>query len=213
MSEPAQETPDPDGQQSYVGRKRQRRVHEILHTAALAFAERGYDGANFEDIAARLHLRGPSLYYYFGSKDELLRACLDRTAAAVTGRAQEVATGPGTVRTRLRRLFADQVLVQLRDFPEFIPLFMHLQVTDAALREHIHRLRRAHGDVYRTVVEEGIAAGELADGARRNLLHAFGAIAYVQDWYRPDGPLGVEELADQIATDVLRFFPKPRRAR
>ncbi|HET7388044.1 MAG TPA: TetR/AcrR family transcriptional regulator [Nocardioidaceae bacterium] len=198
---------------SHVGRKRQRRTQEILHTAALAFAERGYDGANFEDIAARMQMRGPSLYYYFGSKEELLRACLDQTAEAVTGRAHEVASGPGFVRTRLRRLFADQLLVQLRDFPEFIALFLHLQLTDQPLREHIHRLRRAHGDVYRALVEEGIAAGELDDGARRNLLHAFGALAYVDDWYRPGAGADVEDLADQVAGEVLRLFPRPRRPR
>lgn len=201
----AQETPQDSG--SHVARKRKRRAHEILHVAALLFAERGYDGANFEEIAARLQMRGPSLYYYFDSKEKLLRACLDRTAAAVTGRAQKIASGKGTVRARLRRLFVDQVLVEIRDFPEFIPLFMHLQLTDQRLREHIRKLRQYHGDVYRGLIEEGVKNGELDERARRNLLHVFGALAYVHDWYRPDRGPAIETLAEQIAEEILGLLP------
>lgn len=197
---------------THVGRKREQRIRRILHTAALTFAERGYDGANLEEIAARLDMRGPSLYYYFSSKDELLRACLDHTARAVTGRALELAAAPATAPERLRWLFADQVLVQVRDFPEFIPLFMRLQLPNPVLAEHVRALRRAHGDVYRQVLDEGIARGELGDRhSHRALLHAFGAIAYVQEWLRPGPADDLERLAGEIAEEVLLLFPDPAR--
>jgi AcrR family transcriptional regulator len=196
----------------HVSRKREQRINKILHTAALTFAELGYDQANLEEIAARLYMRGPSLYYYFSSKDDLLIACLDHTAAAVTGRARESAAGPGSARQVLRRLLADQVLVQIRDFPEFMPLFMRLQVPNPEVSAHIRRLRRDHGDVYRHVVDEGVRRGEFAaEDSHRALLNSFGAVAYVQEWYRPGRALDAEQLAQDIADQLMRMFRRPRR--
>lgn len=195
---------------AHVSRKRNQRIERILRTAAEVFADRGFEGANLEEIAARLDMRGPSLYYYFSSKEELLLACLDQTAAAVTGRARELAEGPGSPRERLRLMLADQVLVQLRDYPEFISLFIRLQVPNPAVRTHIHDMRRAHGDLYRSVVEQGIATGDFAAvDSHRALLHAFGAIAYVQEWFHPDPDEDVTALAAQIADETLRLLPKP----
>lgn len=191
----------------HADRKRDERVHRILRVAATTFAELGYAGASLEEIARRLDMRGPSLYYYFSSKDELLRACLDHTAAEVTGRARQVAGGPGTVGQRLRRMLADQVLVQVRDFPEYMPLFMQVVVPDPDLAQHVRDLRRSQGEVYLQVVDEGVAAGELeAADSRLALLSCSGAIAYVQEWYDPDGRLAAEELADLIADQLMRLF-------
>jgi AcrR family transcriptional regulator len=196
----------------HVSRKREQRISRILHTAALTFAELGYEQAGLEEIAAPLDMRGPSLNYYVSSKDDLLMACLDHTAAAVTGRARETAAGSGSARQVLRRLLADQVLVQIRDYPEFMPLFMRLQVPSPEVAAHIRRLRRAHGDVYRQVVDEGIRRGEFApDDSHRALLNAFGAVAYVQEWYRPERSLDAAQLAGEIAEQLLRMFRRPRR--
>jgi AcrR family transcriptional regulator len=50
----------------------------LLHAAAEAFAERGYDGARVADIAAAAGVTRGAMYAHFGSKAELL-ACALRT--------------------------------------------------------------------------------------------------------------------------------------
>lgn len=56
---------------------------QLLAVAAPLLAASGYAGASLEDIAARAGLAGPSIYYYFESKQDLLFAALSRAAEGV----------------------------------------------------------------------------------------------------------------------------------
>lgn len=45
---------------------------QILDAALGLFAEKGYDGVGVDEIAAKVNMKGPALYYYFKGKDDLL---------------------------------------------------------------------------------------------------------------------------------------------
>lgn len=49
-----------------------KRKLEVLRSAAILFNERGFHNTTMDDIAARLNVTKPALYYYAKSKDELL---------------------------------------------------------------------------------------------------------------------------------------------
>lgn len=57
---------------------RAERERQILAVAEEVFATRGYQTTSMDDIAERVGLSKPMLYEYFGSKDGLLLACLER---------------------------------------------------------------------------------------------------------------------------------------
>jgi len=44
------------------------------------------------------------------------------------------------------------------------------------------------------------------DSTRVALMAAFGALAYVQEWYSPGGPLSAEDLADRLAATLVAPF-------
>lgn len=52
------------------------RRQQILDTAAVLFAERGFHGVSVHDIGAACGISGPALYKHFNGKDELLAASL-----------------------------------------------------------------------------------------------------------------------------------------
>ncbi|MGH7821294.1 MAG: TetR/AcrR family transcriptional regulator, partial [Candidatus Binatia bacterium] len=54
------------------------RLEEILEVAAGVFRKRGYHGGTLEEVARKLRVKRPALYYYFRSKEALLRALLTR---------------------------------------------------------------------------------------------------------------------------------------
>jgi len=56
-----------EGKASYT-----RRREEIIHTAARVFRRLGYDVTTLNDVAKELSTDRASLYYYVGSKEELL---------------------------------------------------------------------------------------------------------------------------------------------
>jgi len=80
--------------------KRQRSAADshaaIFAAAAEEFAERGFDGAGVDRIAARAKVNKAMLYYHFGSKRHLYLAILRHMFGAVGLRARAIADGPGT---------------------------------------------------------------------------------------------------------------------
>src|SRR5688500_1023408 len=59
--------------------QRELKRQAVLHAAAQLFNERGFHATSLDDIAERLHVTKPTLYYYVKSKDEILLECV-RTA-------------------------------------------------------------------------------------------------------------------------------------
>jgi AcrR family transcriptional regulator len=64
-------------------RDRERTQVEILDVATKEFAEHGYSGARVDEIAERTRTTKRMLYYYFGSKEGLFVAVLERAYAAI----------------------------------------------------------------------------------------------------------------------------------
>jgi len=59
-------------------RKGLERREQILQTALEVFAEQGDRGTSFQEIADRIGVTQPALLYYFGTREELLLAILER---------------------------------------------------------------------------------------------------------------------------------------
>jgi AcrR family transcriptional regulator len=195
------------GGSGHVARKRAERIRRIEEAAARIFAERGYDRANFDDIASSLGLRGPSLYHYFGSKEELFLACVEYSAAEVMARLAAIARQAEPPGVRLRRMFAEQVLIEVRDYPAFAPLFLKVYVPVPEIAARLTEIKRAHGDIIRRVARECAAETGLdRDSMQVALMSAFGALAYVQEWYSPGGSLSAEDLADRLGATLVAPF-------
>src|SRR3954468_1056228 len=85
----------PDASHSYRRGRTPRAVREAQMVAAAErlFSERGYHGVSMDEIAAASGITKPMLYDYFGSKEGLFLACVERArgrlfeeiAAAVRG--------------------------------------------------------------------------------------------------------------------------------
>jgi AcrR family transcriptional regulator len=151
--------PAPPGR---VERKRGRRIQEILATAAALFGERGYDAVSVEDVADRLDVTKGSLYYYFPSKDELVTAAIETLGNEWTARLENLpAAHEGSPAVRLRALIREHIGIAVREYPAALRLFLAPQQWPAAQQARIKELRRRHDSVFRSVIEEGVRAGDL----------------------------------------------------
>jgi AcrR family transcriptional regulator len=56
---------------------------ELLDVATEEFADRGYSGARVDEIAARTRTTKRMIYYYFGGKEQLYLAVLERAYAEI----------------------------------------------------------------------------------------------------------------------------------
>ncbi|MBY0409340.1 MAG: TetR/AcrR family transcriptional regulator, partial [Burkholderiaceae bacterium] len=56
--------------------QREAKRNAVLQAAAELFNERGFHATSLDDIAARLNVSKPTLYYYIKNKDEILLQCV-----------------------------------------------------------------------------------------------------------------------------------------
>jgi TetR/AcrR family transcriptional regulator len=83
--------PAPDAIGRPASRETSRRTRErILEAAVAEFAERGLDAGRVDEIALRAGINKNVVYYYFGSKDDLFTAALERTYEAIRTRQRDL---------------------------------------------------------------------------------------------------------------------------
>jgi AcrR family transcriptional regulator len=60
------------------------RMEQTLTVARALFAERGYSAVTMDEVAAEVGVTKPLLYNYFGNKERLYIACMERAGDALT---------------------------------------------------------------------------------------------------------------------------------
>jgi AcrR family transcriptional regulator len=175
-----------------------------VRTAALElFAERGFHGVGIRDIGKRAGLSTSTLYHYMGTKEDLLAEIM-RDSMELLIRAASQTGKHGTPTERIARLVQIHVLAHAAR-----PL--HTRIADdelraltPALRAEITALRDTYELIWQAAIEDGVAAGEFGVRDRRVArLAMLEMCSGVARWYRPDGPLTIEELALRYAEMAL----------
>src|ERR1700753_3830367 len=103
--------------------KWQARRHEIVDASAKVFAERGYHATSTTELCEANGIGKGALYYYIGSKEELLAAIHDRVMDEVM-RADRVALAGGAPTEQLAML-GEELLDVIFRFPDHVWVFLH----------------------------------------------------------------------------------------
>ncbi len=88
---------------------RAERMEQTVAAAHALFAERGYAAVTMDGVAAAVGVTKPLLYNYFGNKEQLYLACLERAGdgliATVVDAVGETSEPPEALRAGLRAFF------------------------------------------------------------------------------------------------------------
>lgn len=120
--------PAPRGRGPHGPRGEQR--SRILASAHTEFVERGYEGATIRSIAACAQCDPALVSYYFGSKQELFRACFDLPSDPASEVLPLLLPGPQGAGERLIRYAL--VLYEERLTADTMQALMRALITDAA---------------------------------------------------------------------------------
>jgi AcrR family transcriptional regulator len=102
-------------------RDKERTRAEILDVAAAEFADRGYNGARVDEIAARTRTTKRMIYYYFGGKKQLYMAVLEQAYTRIRTAEQAVEVDHLDPVAAIRRI-AEVTFDHHEAHPEFIRL-------------------------------------------------------------------------------------------
>ena len=181
------------------------RKEQILRVACQLFAERGYAATSVRDIAAALNLQGGSLYSHIGSKEELLWEIVDEAAREFLQRAESAVSGPNTAADRLRRLVRAHVGLVAKDLAAAACYLGEWRHLSEERQENVRARRNQYESYFRNVIEDGVASGEFSPTESKfAALFLLGALNWARQWFRAEGPLGPEEVADRMSDLILR---------
>jgi TetR/AcrR family transcriptional regulator, cholesterol catabolism regulator len=174
-----------------------RRQAEVVLRAAHVFAERGYDQTSVPELAEALGLATGSLYHYFGSKEQLLRAICDQLMDPLLEQAEALLAEPREPAEQLRalvRLWVEHVVAH-RDHMLVFQQERHVIEAGAQWRDVRTSRKRFEALVDGVLAElEDDPRARFAD--RRVALSALlGMVNHTAQWFRPRGRLSAGEIA------------------
>lgn len=181
----------------------QARRLEVLREAARLFNEQGFHLSSLSDLADRLKVTKPSIYYYVPSKDALLFECCsiaqERLLAAFADASRQ-ATGLD----RLRTFFRHYTKIIVDDFGRCLVL-SDPRSFEPGTREAVLQGQREVSRQIASVIRSGIEDGSIrpcdAKLATASLFSLFNGVA---KWWRPERDANAELIADALLDLVIR---------
>ncbi len=138
---------------------------EILRVATREFADKGYTGARVDEIAAITSTTKRMLYYYFGSKEKLFVAVLERAYTTIRGSEQELDVEHLDPDEAIRQL-AELTFDHHEEHPDFVRLVTieNIHRAEHIVRsEELSRLANPALDVLTRILDRGRAAGQFRE--------------------------------------------------
>lgn len=184
----------------------------VLRVAARLFNEKGFHATSLDEVAERLNVTKPTLYYYVKNKDEILFDCVHAGLDMVRrGIAEAAREGSGSALDKLRACMRAYAQVVTLDFGMCV-IRVGEDPLPAEGRRKLRKLKSQIDLEFRRLIEQGMAEGSIAPcDAKLAAFTLAGAISWIGRWYRPDGELSPEQVADHCI-GVLLHGVLPREA-
>jgi AcrR family transcriptional regulator len=194
----------------------EQRRQRLLEAAAQAFKEKGFEATSVNDIAAGMGSDRASVYYYYGSKQEIYLDLIRQAVDQIVVIAEAAAADPAPATVRLRQLIEATMDGYERHYP-----YLHIFV-----QEDVRRMSPDSGPgnadlagwVSRyeaslvSIVEDGIERGEFRASLDPKVVMfaILGSINWSHRWLLPGDRLSGKELGAQFAEIYLQGIRAPR---
>jgi len=197
---------------SRVQRRYQARRLEILRAAGREFRTRGYAETGMREIAAAADLSPANLYNYFSGKDEILFFCQDSALDRLIANLDRTRHARASATDKLRSAITFHMHCVL-DEVEGSAAHLLTNSISHSLQKRLLIKRDRYEQGLRQMIASGIRAGEFVAAdlalATRAIL---GALNSTVLWFNPQGPLTVDQVAEDFATYLIRGLRTSHRA-
>lgn len=175
------------------------READLLAAATRLFRTRGFHATSMQDLAEALAMNRGSLYHYIASKDDLLWMVLTRSFDLLQARVVPGLEADAAPLDRLRGAIREHLRVAADHADELSLIQIELRSLSPERRAEMIGRRDAYEALWRAAIADGVADGSLRPfDVRLAGIGILSACNWFTQWYRPDGPLGVDEVAERF---------------
>jgi len=190
------------------------RYRTILETAARLIRERGYEGTSMQEIAAACQLTKAGLYHHIQNKEQLLFAIMnygmDLFENQVLERVKDIADPVERLSACMRRNI--ELVTRGACKEVIIILHEHATLTGEA-REYIDRRKKLYVRFLESTFAEAVKLGRMRPVDPTIVAFSFlGMVLWVYKWFKPDGRLTEDQIADGMVALFLNGVALPGAA-
>lgn len=184
------------------------RKDEIIRVASIIFAAKGYHGTTLEEIARKMGISKPALYYHIKNKAEILREVIGRIMepmeeVARVGRSELPPT------QRIEQMVTLLVKFAVERTETTLIAFEQNKMLPRKSQEALRRRQKEVELVLQETLEEGKEKGIFDFNDIKITSFTILATAnWVYHWYKPGAGLSYKQIADQIIKLIENGFVK-----
>jgi len=185
----------------------EKKLREIRRQAARVFYEKSYDGASMQDIAQAVGLTKAGLYHHVGSKDRLLYEIMNYGMDLLDETVLQKVKDIPDPREKLRQTIIGHIQLIVQTWDRETTVILHENRSLAgALRKKITLRKKEYIRYLEDLIAQvqGQAGTKPLISARLATFALLGIVNWLYQWYRPEGVIPLDELAQAYADFFLR---------
>jgi TetR/AcrR family transcriptional regulator, cholesterol catabolism regulator len=182
------------------------REQQVRAAALRLFRDKGYHATSMRDIAAEVGINKGSLYSYIRSKEDLLIPFFERAMGLLLAEIEAISANESLTATeRLKRAIKAHILNVTENLDILTVYLSEWRQLRADSLSTVRQQRERYAALFLAIVEDGVNRGEFrAIDPRISALGMIGMCNYLFRWYRPDGRLTPDQVADALIEMVMR---------
>ncbi|MFJ5300780.1 TetR/AcrR family transcriptional regulator [Pseudomonas sp. NPDC088368] len=178
---------------------------KLLQVAAHLFRHRGYERTTVRDLAAAVGIQSGSIFHHFRSKDEILCAVMEQTMVYNTEVMRVALAQTRDVRERVLALIRCELQSIMGGTGEALAVMIYeWRSLSADGQARVRVLRNAYEQLWLHVLGEAKACGLVQGDVAVTRRFLTGALSWTTTWYRAEGTLTLEQLAEQALLLLLK---------
>jgi TetR/AcrR family transcriptional regulator, cholesterol catabolism regulator len=191
-------------------KKQSARREQILKTAAQLFAAKGYHAVTLDEIAKQLDIQKASLYYYIKSKRALLEEISEILLANTMSNIDKIPKSNLSPKEKLRQFIVNQIISNTKS-PDLTAIFYEETISiDKRFHSRFRKSKKIGERNLQLILQEGVEKGcFVINDIKMASFLILSACNWVYKWYRPNGKLKPEEIADEYIKLLEKGYLNP----
>lgn len=179
-------------------------IEIILEEASQLFASNGYRASSLNDIASKLNVTKPALYYHFKNKHEILKSIFDIIMKIYLDAAIEIEKMDISADQKLEKLIESHTLAVLNNREYSIIFFKESNELNEDARNKLNTDMKHYEKIFESVIQEGITNKKIKSmNSHALVMGIFGMTNWLYYWFEDNGDLTKEQISS-LYKDILK---------